>query len=402
MEISRKRVRKEFCPLTLSVSLTCESEANSPMMQTFDAYSEEFVPNRILSPLVLRPIVFANTNDGSWNKPSVNAMLSNLKWYISGVDITTLPEWEGEYSVEADGHLRGSITIYKNILPGQSHNIHFEADFADVRLGVIHHIKTEAVVLSTIDKSKDEYRLSINKDNIQYNPFLDKLHLYNYNVAHGNVEASEELEASFRDENCYDSSIGIDLFKGADSMPKDRYTIKLFRKLSNHEFEEILPIENEVISISTSEVRIDLRLVNKCDYLLKAYVDGEEVDMSQFSITRVFQRFSCNPINEASISLKQQIRLDTVHVELEGKLVEHPESILKIQWYTDTANKTGVYHNEGEKTSFLLSKTGIGDTFADDWMETYVEVEQKGCMSIACDSDGESFGDANGELYIFN
>ena len=40
--------------------------------------------------------------------------------------------------------------------------------------------------------------------------------------------------------------------------------------------------------------------------------------------------------------------------------------------FTDSANKTGVQWQEGEKTVIMLDGTGIGETYLDDWLDVYI------------------------------
>ena len=99
MEIARNRIRRDYAPLTVSASLVCDS-AYSPVMQVYSAAQNEYLPDRTLSPTVLRPIVNAAASDGSWPTPSANAQLANMKWYVNNVDITTLPAWSGLFTIE--------------------------------------------------------------------------------------------------------------------------------------------------------------------------------------------------------------------------------------------------------------------------------------------------------------
>jgi hypothetical protein len=89
-------------------------------------------------------------------------------------------------------------------------------------------------------------------------------------------------------------------------------------------------------------------------------------------------------------------------VDSEGKVVECPESILSIVWYTDSAYKSHVQHNEGGHTIFKLEKTGVGDTFQDDWIDVYTEAIQKAAYAIAEDENGNTWVDENDNVWIFN
>ena len=73
----------------------------------------------------------------------------------------------------------------------KSFELYFEGLIADTRLGVNIPVKTDSIMLTTVDKSEDTYGLSIGDSQIiQYNPFLDKLLLYDYKVANNLISAS--------------------------------------------------------------------------------------------------------------------------------------------------------------------------------------------------------------------
>lgn len=401
MEIARNRIRRSFAPLNVSVSIACDS-AYSPLMQAYRAATGEYEPNRQLSPTVIRPIVTASAPDGSWPVPSANSSLANLKWYVNGVDIATLPEWVDQYSIDYAGSTRGSITIYKNIAPGNNITMRFEANLVDSRLGVTIPICTEEMVLSTVDVAEDTYSLSLSEDkNLRYNPLLDKLQLYEYKVAHGLIAPSPVEEAAAKDGNEYKRILPFNLYKGGEQQTTG-FTVKLYKVNSVSSITEVTSSDYEVVSVSTSQIELDLRLIEKANFMLKAFVSNEEVARLQFSINRIWADFTCNPCNETPILPDQTERYDEVQIDSEGKKIECPGSVIKITWYTDSATKTAVQHNEGGSTVFQLEKTGVGKDYTNDWIDVYVDAQQKEAHSVAIDESSNILTDESGNILIFN
>lgn len=401
METARKRIRKDFDPLTVSPSVHCQS-AGSPVTQVYNAALDQYEPDRSVSPTILQPVITAAAADGSWHTPHANSLLTNMKWYENGVDISTIPAWSGKYSIDTVGSTRGALTIYRNLTPTERLSMHFEAELADNRLGVIHPIKTEGIILSTIDKSADSYGLSIGEATaMYYNPFLDPLQLYDYKLAMGLRQASaEDRAAAAADPNSYLRTIPITVFQGPNKLTSG-YTIELYR-LTNVNTITKLSAEKEVVAIEASGITLDLRVISKENYMIKALINGTEVARLQFSVERLIQGFSCTPTNDSAILPAQTSRYDQVLVDSEGKSIECPESIIAIVWYTDSAHKTAVRHNEGGHTIFDLAKTGIGNTYTDDWLEIYTEAIQKDAMAFAVDENGNPLVDENGNPLIFN
>ena len=65
-------------------------------------------------------------------------------------------------------------------------------------------------------------------------------------------------------------------------------------------------------------------------------------------------------------------------------------------------NKTGVEWQEGSRAVIEISRTGIGDTYLDDWMDIYLATEQKKAHNILTSSEGDNYVDSQGNLYINN
>jgi len=400
METNRKRIRKEYAPLKVSISVSCASQY-SPLQQVYDAESNTYQPNRQLSPTVLRPQVTAHAVDGSWPDPSANSMLSDMHWYCNDQDITTMASWQGQFEIDAQGSSKGSLIIRRNVAPGERLSMRFEARLVDNRMGVVIPIVSDAMVLSTYDKSTDSYSMSIGDTQaVEYNPFLDKLALYQYKVAEGLQSPSAAAEQASRDGHEYERTIPVTVYRGGAPLTGG-YTLKLYAVNSVAALTELIPGANEVRSITSAGVSLDLRLVTKSNYMLKAFVGGTEVARLQFSVCRVVQPFTCTPTNEAAIEPHAALRFDSAEVNSEGNRVEYPGRLIKITWFTDTAAATGVQHNEGHDCVIDLSRAAIGKTYQDDWMEVYTVCEIKPAHSIATDG-GEVLTDASGEVFIFN
>ncbi len=412
MEITRKRIRKDFAPLNAAVSLVCRTNG-SPVTQVFNGKTGTYEPNRQLTPTVILPQVIVNASDGSLSSPYGNAMLANMQWLVNGVDITTLTDeageesqykWQGNYTIRTDGSNRGALELRRNVKVSEKFELQFKGVIVDQRLGVTIPIETDTVELATNDASEDDYAISLGEDTIiQYDPSKDKLHLYNYKVAHDLETAGSQAEEDATDENAYRRDIPVFLYKGKE-ICQEAYTFKLYRVNSTTSFTLVDPEadDNELIEITQNSITIDLRLITKADYMVRAYVGTKLVARQQFSVNRLYPTYRIRTTNGTAISPSDTERYDKAMVDCDGNIVECPESIIKMIWKTDTAAKTGVTHNEGGTTLFMLEKTGIGNTYTDDWLETYIDAEHKPAHSIAADSSSNIYTDENGTPYIFN
>lgn len=402
METTKKRVRRDYAPLNVAISLICTTPGSLPT-QVFNSENQQYEADRTLTPCVILPSVVAHAKDGSWINPYANSHLSEMKWYVNGKNIATLSDWGGKYEIDTTpGSTRGAITIKRNVAPGTVYSLKFEGVVADMRTGMNIPIVSEEINLSTSDKSKDGYAISIGESQIiQYNPFKDKLSLYEYKVAHGLIAASSSAKEAATDENAYLCDIPLTVYNGIKIMP-DGYTVKLYSVSSSGAVTELTTASHEVEAITGNRITLDLRLIVKADFIVRVFVGGKQIGQEQFSVNRVFPKFNCRPTNGTSIGPNDTERYDVAMVDSDGNKVECPESILKIIWKTDTESKKGIVHNEGGDTLFQLVKTGVGNTYQDDWLDVYTEAEHKEAHRVATDENGNVFTDENGNTLIFN
>ena len=159
------------------------------------------------------------------------------------------------------------------------------------------------------------------------------------------------------------------------------------------------------MAITPTAITLDLRVITKADYLIKAFItDSARINPQlQFSVNRVYQNYDCRPTNGTGINPGDVERYDEAMVDSDGEIVECPENIIQIIWKTDSANITGQVHNEGGKTLFSIEKTGIGRNYNDDWLDIYTESEIKPQHDFATDGNGgDQFTDEDGNDLIFN
>lgn len=396
MESTKVRIRKDFQPLTIATSLKVLTPL-SPTLQVYNGKTGEFEPDRGVTPTMILPEVIANSIDGSWTTPYANSLLSEMKWFVNGKEISTISSWANKYSINTSGDTRGAITISRNVSPGETFELHFEGLIADTRLGINYPVKTETITVYTTDKSVDNYSLSINDDQIiQYNPFLDKLLLYDYKVANRLISASAAARNEAKDENAYERTIKITAFREKEITTG--YTLELYKVGSNGALTSVS--SRELVSLTLTSVTLDLRLVEKCDYMLIMKVSNEEAARKQFSVNRVYPKFKIEPVSGASINPGDITAYNKAVVHYNGNVVPIPAPILRMIWKSDSANLTNVEHNEGQETVIMLSRTGIGNTYLDDWLDVYVEAEQKPVMNVITDKSNIEYTDANGEIYI--
>lgn len=407
---NKKRIRIDYAPLTVAVALESLNAA-SPAMQVYNAIEGQYEPDRGLYPAQFCPRVIALANDGSWAQQDVNALLGSMRWYVNGEAIDTLGEWRGLYTI-ADGKgdtPRGTITIKRNLPPGSTCALHFEAQLNDPRLGVNIALRSNPLNLTTEDAAEDAYTIAINdSQRIAYDPLCDRLLLYRYKVSQGLTEASDEAERAATDANAFLRTVAVYVYCG-ETVMKEGYTLTLYRK-SGDTLTALTPGQGELAALvplpvgaTPASFTLDLRLIESGDYILKAAIDktSRTPAQIQFSVERLYHSYDCHPTNGCGINAGDTQRVDSAMVSSEGRVVEYPAAYFEIQWYTDTAAKSGVAHNTGERAAIDLAATGIGDTADDSWLDVYTASEWRGVYGAAMDGQA-TLTDEEGNTLIIN
>lgn len=406
------RVRRKFAPLNISVSVSC---VNGGLMQTYDGTN--YAPDRSLVAAALLPIVEADAKDGSWDSKRSNQALANMKWYanvksgssMEWKSLSDIAAWSGLYEIDTTNTAsRGTLTVKRNIAPSDSQQLYFEADLVDYRTNMTTHIRTEPVTLYSIDKAEDGYGMGIGlDDNMSYNPALDKLALYEFKVNNQLMEESTIEKTAAKDGNQYLRTIPINVYKGKSSISTG-YTLEVYKTTPSNTKEtkvavstESSPTELKILSLT--EMSLDLRLIEKADYIIKAKVGTNYVAQHQFSVARQNPTYNVEFMNKTPISWSDEKRCQKLLVHFANKLVEYPSRLLDIQWYTLADNAGGEditrTWQTGDMSKYAIADTGLGDT-EECYLEDQVEYSQKGVLETTADGEGNLLCDESGEALL--
>ncbi len=400
------RARRIYSPLDVSVAVVCTSPL-SPFTQTTDGVS--YFPDRTLTgyECVAYPQVNASAKDNSWDNKQSNGSLTNMHWYVATgtewKDISSISEWSGKYEIDTSTYrTRGSLTIKRNLPSNGTQQLRFEADIYDYRTEQLIHIIAEPVTLYTVDKGADTYGMGILTDtDISYNPFLDQLALYDYKVANGLTTESTSARSACFDGNQYERHIPIEVYKTKNKITSG-FSVELYRGTSTKLAASTASAPNEVISISTSEIVLDLRLVEKESYTIKAKIDGTLIAQFQFTASRFYPPVSQPKfVNQADIEWGKIFRGNTAIVEYNGNVISFPNRLLEMQWSTlatNGATKTTKEWQEGNSCRYRLDDTGLGIS-ENDYLEEYVEYNHRPANQYLIDED-DYLTDENGSPLI--
>ena len=398
-------INRVYEPLDVSQRLVCLTDG-SPATQVYNTDTGEYEPNREITPTVVYPDIVAWASDKSWTNKQCNSILDEMVWKVNGVDITTIASWKGKYEILQDGSMRGALKVMRNLTREEKSSLTFSAIIPDYRLQTRLKVNTEELVLSTYNKTEDTYGLSFgNADKILYNPFLDKLALYDYKVAHGLITFSNDDRQACYDGNQYERSVPLHVYKGVKEI-NTGYTVKVLKIVNANTLVDVSNGYSEVAKVTTSEVVFDLRAIDSGDYAIRIVVGKNVVAQRQISFGRTYQDYEAEVLNLTAIYNDDKQKKHKALITIDKNVVECPESILEIKWFTqaiDVSNNatTEKYWNVGETVVYDIEKTGVGKTISDGIHVLY-DASFKGALQDAADKDGNVYTDADGNTYMFN
>lgn len=131
-----KRMDVNYTPLKTSGGI--EVIGSVPERQTYSANTNEYTPDYSLTPLVLFPRCNATDPDSYIKSGSVNASLTNMKWYeVIGTQRTLIGSDNVGYEITTEGDQKGQIKVKRNSSVATPLSLEFYAEYADTRTNQI-------------------------------------------------------------------------------------------------------------------------------------------------------------------------------------------------------------------------------------------------------------------------
>lgn len=368
MKVVQKRIRRQFSPMSVIPYIQV---LGSSQTQVFRAASQSYEPNRTLTPTVIRPEVSVYDPDLVFENGTANRKLGYIKWYVNGVDVTTTDDYlNGLYAIDlSDSIMRGTLSVKKNVSPETRVKLRFEAILPDTRTGQNLTVSIDNILLTTQDVAPDKWTVELNcPTEVLVNP----------------ISMTEQLV------------ITPNLFRGTDLIPLASNGIS-FMLYSMNGTNRVPVTTYELISIVQGVVTLDLRLIQKKDYLLSVIWNNSiEIAYVQFSVMRYYPHVKAEMVDYGDILPNQQVIYAMALVHSPTGVVADPGKYYTIEWHT-VSPYGDVTHNQGELAEIDVNRSGIGTGGVD----IYYTIDEKEAMKVGTDSAGEVYTVDN-EPIIFN
>ena len=140
-----KRLDVNYTPLQISGSI--EVVGSVPDRQIYSSDVKEYTPDYTLTPLVLFPRCNATDPDSYLKSGSVNASLTNMKWYqIIGTQRTLINSDNTDYEITTEGDNKGQIKVKRNSSVSSPLAFEFYAEYVDTRTSQVYMFRLSTVI----------------------------------------------------------------------------------------------------------------------------------------------------------------------------------------------------------------------------------------------------------------
>lgn len=438
MRLAQNQIRKNFAPLNVTASILVLSP-DSPLMQSFDAITNEVLPSRVGEPLSLLPKISMKANDGSLPVDSEGKVIGYdnsclitdnndypLQWLVNGKPISEVFK-SSEYVIILPGeddatlgvNTRGLLKIYKDLTVNEEVQINFDGYVRDARTAQAIHVVTKSVHLGCSQSASDEYTLVImSAKHFVYNPVND--HLLEYEYCKANNIATT-ASASVADDVSYLHTWNFRLQQGETVVDTDKYSIAVY-DASDLSTPLVEDASDGIIEITKNVFKVDTRIYKNREFQIVVtrhrVSDDTDVEVARDTVSYATEY---PDIHATPVVTTGYLPTDTYHA---NKLIistmtrrkgtsdsplatqlPYPDLLLDFFWQTVNSLGTKKVVGEGSEVVYALADAEIGEnevaTSKDEATCNYGELcdgDWKPQLALAQDADGNYLSDGKNFL----
>lgn len=169
----KKGMNINYRPLQASVSMQVLTSV--PDRQFYSATDKSFTPDYTLTPLTLFPRCAAVDKLSTAAAKSVNAELTNMKWYERIGGVQKLISSGTDYVITETGEYKGQLQVKKNSSMANPITLEFSADYVDKRTNQIYTFRSSKAIIVSDSSSPQPVLFLDSPDTVQWYPVRDVL-----------------------------------------------------------------------------------------------------------------------------------------------------------------------------------------------------------------------------------
>lgn len=390
-----KLSRIDFNYTALRPIMGLEPTGSVPSTQKYNAARQEYVPDYVNLPLVLKFRASILDKDGILPGGDINSSLNNVTATMNIDGEETLLQTGSDFTVITQGENAGQVTVKRNMPRGKAVQIRVTADYTDPR--------TKQVI-----KFTGSHNLYCNIETINENMFIEGgTTIFNpLKVRNGSREQPEVLSMKAH-HRCGEQETEPDA---------DRLKFVWMLKREDGNFTEVgsskLDYFCKVSGVSGETITIDRSLM-RYGYTLKCYAvfspDGDVANAQiqattpndTISCIRKLPKFDYEPVGLPGYIPPGQLYIyPSVAVKTSKAVVENIDDVFDVKWYAavNTHSSAESFAHVGSGSNPELDTTRMN---AERGMLVGVEMVDAGPRMPAVDSDGAIITDSDGSIILW-
>ena len=260
---------------------------------------------------------------------------------------------------------------------------------------------TDAVVLSTTDKSEDDWSVDVSgAKTVIYDPTEDMLAEMEYEVAQGLAAYSDvEMREAETSAGSYKHDFVLTVRKGNTVADVSLYDVKVWLHEGSRmvELTDGNLIDSPVTEANKRHVEVDLRMVDNVALTIEVRWKDKPVAAVTVGAARKEPGVNWDYLNKTDASAKEDMRDDRVLASTKKGVLKYPQRTHRILWFVTDAKGKDHEIGYGDKTRYSMKKFGLTDTAE---IAEYIATEQKPAHALAVTKDGKVLTGKNGEVFI--
>lgn len=337
MRIS-KNIRRNFSPLNATCDLVVEGGA---LHQIFRPDTDEYSPDRAITPLTVRPVIRVVDVDGIFGNGIANARLGDIKWFANKINVSG----NSKYVIDTTStENKGTLKIYQNVAAGSSLTLYFEGIIPDTRNGKSLKVNG-SILLNTNIVSKEKVTAEIDKPKV---------------ILFDPINTMTKL------------TIKATVYLADNILAAQNTKIWWYKRINDGTLSLIDPEDDlEYISgINTATLVLDQRYVNKKkDYRVVAdfvktgtvvpAIPSTRAAFLDFSIRRKYPAWEMDVLSFGDLTANQNVISTKALITAGRTIIDNPANYFSIRWYSKNSSGTEKQYGFGSEQEVPADVTGL-------------------------------------------
>lgn len=382
--MKQKRAYRNITPLDVAFSLWADGGA---LIQSYNADTNTFMPNREITPLYIRPKFEVADKDGIVRGNKL-PQITNINWYETKNGIRkVIASDNSNYVITRDNtNYNGSIAVVKNhIAFSENVTLEFNGTYLDTRNNTTIQL-IETVLLRTIASAEAPLMLKLDCGNL---------------VKHNPIEYIPKL------------TIGAQMFLGSKLITVSTKQKFWWYKVNDNKTEELITGSNvlhiwylsgagsQYLTIDKENIYQELKLRCKAEYYTGTAPSSPTANalISDVIIIREYPKWEEDILTADELGVNVKSGYMEAEISTAKGVITNPSKYFFIKFFTKKVQSGAAYTEVGHGNNASYDASLI-DSSTGQAVDLAIEVKEHTGYDVLTDKDGNVLTDKDGNVLI--